>query len=169
MSDDVVSLRAVLTVAAARTVAVAAFAIALYATLPVSEANWWIAAVLGVTAIGAVVPLTVRRVHDVGVAERPMLAAAEAVFLLLVMVVFGFSAVYLTLAQRPGQFDGIETHIDAVYFTVTTLSTVGFGDINPTGQAARVVVTIQVLFDLTLVAVSVRVLVAAARRRRAAP
>ena len=148
--------------------AIVVAAIGLYALLPFRGDLWWFGAVVGVIAIGAVVPLTVRRLQAVRMAERPMLVAAEGIFLLIVMVVFGFSAVYLTLDQRSGQFDGLETRIDAVYFTVTTLSTVGFGDISATGQTARVFVTLQVLFDLTLFAVAVRVIGAVAQQRRAA-
>ena len=33
------------------------------------------------------------------------------------------------------------THADALYFTVTVFATVGFGDITPTSEAARLVVT----------------------------
>ncbi len=152
--------------ASVRVVAVAAGATLLYAFLPLRGDRWWLAAIAGVVAIGAVVPFTIRRAQAVATAQRPMVVAAEAVLLLLVLVVYGFSAVYLTLDGRPGQFEGMDTRIDAVYFTVTTLSTVGFGDITATGQAARVLVTIQVIFDLTLLAFAVRVLGVAAQYRR---
>ena len=45
--------------------------------------------------------------------------------------------------------------MDAVYFTVTTLSTVGFGDVVATGQArARVAVTCQVVFSVTFISLA---------------
>ena len=78
-------------------------------------------AIAGVAAIAAVVPFTVRHVHAVASARRPMLVAGEAIVLLIVLVVYGFNAVYLTLDQRAAQLAGIETRVDAVYFTVTTL------------------------------------------------
>jgi voltage-gated potassium channel len=150
-----------------RVVGIAVGATLLYALLPLRGDRWWLAAIAGVVAIGAVVPFTIRRAQAIATAQRPMVVAAEAVFLLLVLVVYGFSAVYLTLDRRAGEFDGLNTRVDAVYFTVTTLSTVGFGDINATGQTARMLVTIQVLFDLTLLAFAVRVLGVAAQYRRA--
>ena len=63
------------------------------------------------------------------------------------------------------QVAGLATRVDAVYFTVTTLSTVGYGDIHAISQAARVVVTVQILFDLMFLGVLVRVFIGAARKR----
>lgn len=143
-------------------------ATALYAALPLRDGRWWIAGLVGIVAIAAVVPMALRRIAGIESARHPMLAVAEAIVLLLTMVVYGFSALYLVIDRSGGQFDGIETRLDAVYFTVTTLSTVGFGDVNATGQAARLAVTLQILFDLTLLAVSIRLLADAARTRRAA-
>ena len=37
---------------------------------------------------------------------------------------------------------------DALYFTVTVFSTVGFGDISPTSESARLVVSGQMILDL---------------------
>ncbi|CAM5650665.1 Two pore domain potassium channel family protein OS=Streptomyces tendae OX=1932 GN=GUR47_32180 PE=4 SV=1 [Streptomyces tendae] len=59
--------------------------------------------------------------------------------LLIVLSVRVFSATYHALAKSPGEFHGPHTRIDALYFTVVTLATVGYGDIAPRGQAARVV------------------------------
>jgi hypothetical protein len=56
----------------------------------------------------------------------------------------------------------MSTRIDAVYFTVTTLSTVGFGDVHAVGQAARLVVTGQILVNLAFLGIVVRVLARAA-------
>lgn len=153
--------------AAVRVVGVLVLATVLYVALPLRGDRAWAGGVIGAVAIVAVVPFTVGRLRAVRGAEHPMLAAGEAIVLLLTMVVYGFAAVYYGLDQRTGQFEGLATRIDAVYFTVTTLSTVGFGDIHATGQAARLVVTVQVLFDLTLLAVAIRVLANAAQQRRA--
>lgn len=152
--------------AAARVVAVVAFAILVYSSVPVRGGRWWVGALAGLATVAAVVPLTIRRFRAIRSTDHPMLAAGEAIALLLTLVVLGFSAVYLAIDQRGDQFVGLETRLDAVYFTVTTLSTVGFGDIHASGRAARLAVTIQVLFDLTMLAVAVRALAGAAQRRR---
>ncbi len=56
------------------------------------------------------------------------------------------------------------TRADALYFAVTVFSTVGFGDITPKSEAARVVLIVQMLGDLALLGAGVRVLLGAVRR-----
>ncbi|NUR63029.1 MAG: two pore domain potassium channel family protein [Catenulispora sp.] len=63
-----------------------------------------------------------------------------------------FSAVYWALAIGHGQFAGIQTRLDALYFTGVTMSTVGYGDIHPTGQAARAIVLLQLVYTFSFVA-----------------
>jgi voltage-gated potassium channel len=136
-----------------------------YAALPFRGDRWWIGAVVGVALLVAIVPLTVRRVHAVLVSERPVVEAAEALAVLFTMLVVGFAALYFAMNREAGHFSGIGTRLDAIYFTVTTLATVGYGDIAPTSQGARAAVTVQMVFDLLFIGVAARVLVTAARGR----
>jgi len=81
----------------------------------------------------------------------------------LLVALFGgvvlFAAVdYLIARSDPGQFVDLRTKIDALYFAVTTLATVGFGDISASGQLARAVVTVQQLFNLAVLATGGKVL-----------
>lgn len=57
---------------------------------------------------------------------------------------------------------------DALYFTITIFSTVGFGDIAPQGEATRLVVAVQMLLDLLVLGLGIQVIVGEARRGRAA-
>jgi voltage-gated potassium channel Kch len=57
-----------------------------------------------------------------------------------------FAGAYHALGREPGQFDGLTTRIDALYFTIVTLATVGYGDITPKGQSARLVAILQILY-----------------------
>ncbi|KJK59569.1 hypothetical protein UK12_03810 [Saccharothrix sp. ST-888] len=75
---------------------------------------------------------------------RPGLMIAVLSALALVV----FATAYLALSRQPGQFIGLRTRLDALYFTVITMSTVGYGDITPHGQEARVVVMLQILYTL---------------------
>ncbi len=137
----------------------------LYAWLPLEDEHRWVSALVGALAVLGIVPLTGRRVRSVLVSERPVFEAVEALSDLLALLIFGFSAVYITINRNGDQFLGLSNRVDAVYFTVTTLSTVGFGDIVALGQTARIAVTIQILFDLTFVVVAGRVLVAVTGKR----
>jgi len=58
------------------------------------------------------------------------------------------------------------TRTDALYFTVTVFSTVGFGDITAKSEAARVVLIVQMLADLAVLGAGVRVLLGAVQRGR---
>ena len=168
MTDDVTPFRTApsqLVRPALRIVATAAFLTVLYSLLPLRDGRWWLTSLIGIGAIGAIAPLTIRRVRAVRTAQWPTLTAVEALTQLFAMLVFGFGALYLAIDRDGTQFSGMETRVDAAYFTITTLSTVGFGDINATGQAARLAVSIQILIDFTVLAVAVRLLVNAARQR----
>jgi len=72
----------------------------------------------------------------------------ESLLLALVLVVIAFALIYIKMKS---QFAGLETKTDSLYFTVTTVSTVGYGDIHPVGQGARAVVTVQMVLDLVFV------------------
>ncbi|MFB9662569.1 potassium channel family protein [Glycomyces mayteni] len=61
---------------------------------------------------------------------------------------------YGVAVHRPGQFAGIATRIDALYFALSTLLTVGFGDVHAQGQIARGLVTVQMAFNVTVIAAS---------------
>jgi hypothetical protein len=86
------------------------------------------------------------------------LAAIEGLLTLLYFLVVAFASTYYTMAHVSGEFSGLQTRTDALYFTVTTLATVGFGDIYASGTAARALVTAQMLFTLLYLGTAVRLL-----------
>lgn len=71
--------------------------------------------------------------------------------LILTIHTFAFSA-YALAVQQPDQFTGISTRVDALYFTIVTMSTVGFGDVHPVGQEAKMLVIAMIIFDLVFIA-----------------
>ena len=87
-------------------------------------------------------------------------------------VVVAFSLTFFLMARNdPGQVAGLHTRVDALYFTVSTLTTVGFGDIHAAGQAARVLVLVQMGFNLVFITTAATLLSSriksAAEERRA--
>jgi voltage-gated potassium channel Kch len=141
--------------------------VVLYFVVPLDGALWPLAVVLGFVAVGLLVPLTVRRARRIRVSDRPVLEAAGALGLTATLVLISFAVSYYTLATTTDQIPGIATKIDALYFTVVTLATVGYGDITPAGQGARALVTVQILLNVTLIATSFRVLSRLASEREA--
>ncbi|MGW4596574.1 ion channel [Streptomyces sp. NPDC004457] len=100
----------------------------------------------------------------------PRLKAAEAVAatVALYLVLFA-SGYYLLERAAPGSFNEPLSRTDALYFTLTTFTTVGFGDIVALSQTGRVLVMCQMTCTLLIVGLAVRVLGAAVRaglRRR---
>ena len=55
----------------------------------------------------------------------------------------------------PEEIVGLKTRTDALYFSLTIVSTVGFGDVHAEGQAARAIVTLQLAFNLLFVSLAV--------------
>ncbi|MGP4110377.1 potassium channel family protein [Streptomyces sp. 4N509B] len=108
-----------------------------------AAAGW----LLFAAALVVVTVMLLRSIADAQVrreGSRPGVAIAA----LIILTVFVFATAYLALSRHPGQLSGLDTRLDALYFTVVTLATVGYGDIVPTGQAARVVATLQIAYNL---------------------
>ena len=79
-----------------------------------------------------------------------------------------FSAVYVIIdGGAPGSFSEQLNHFTAMYFALTVLSTVGFGDITPVTNFARLVVMIQMALGLTYLAIIIKVFIGTAQRARA--
>ncbi|WP_078963692.1 potassium channel family protein [Streptomyces durhamensis] len=95
---------------------------------------------------------------------HPRLKAVEAVAITVAAYLVLFASAYYLLERAvPGSFDEPLTRTDALYFTLSTFTTVGFGDIVARSQAGKVLVMIQMICGLLLVGVAVRVLAAAVR------
>ncbi len=96
----------------------------------------------------------------------PRLRGFEAVAVSVPLLIFLFAASYVLLEHsNPASFNEHITRIDSIYFTVTVLATVGFGDIVAKSETARILVTIQMLVDLLLIGVIAKVIFGAVQHR----
>jgi Ion channel len=62
---------------------------------------------------------------------------------------------YMISAHWPGAFCPPLSTIDAAYFTISTATTTGFGDIHPASGLARLLVSAQMVINLLLVVTAV--------------
>lgn len=156
--------RRVLVRSALRILGIALGMFLLYAIVPVPGTSG-AAALLGmVVGLVLFVLLVGWQLHTIVRAEHPVLRAAEVVVFALPMLVVIFAFTFLTISRAdPQSFSEPLNRVDAMYFTVSTLATVGFGDVTPASPGARIVVTFQMLFDLALLAGLVRLVVLATR------
>lgn len=100
--------------------------------------------------------------------RHPMLRAGVAMATVIPLFLVVFAWTYLTLLHSdPAAFGSPLTRTDSLYFTVTVFSTVGFGDITPKTEVVRLVVTVQMLADLAVIAVVVRLILGVATREAA--
>jgi voltage-gated potassium channel len=116
-----------------------------------------------IALVGAVFAWQIRRI---AVAELPELRAVEALGIVVAVFLVAFSAIYLAMSHQSGStFTQPLDHTRALYLTITIFSTVGFGDITPRTDAARLVVSAQMLLDLVVIGAVVRLLFNAAKNR----
>lgn len=116
---------------------------------------------LGVVVFGA---LFVRQMRQIRRAKHPVLRAVEAIALVATLFVVVMAAVHFGLGQSdPAAYSEELSRLDALYFTVTTLATVGFGDITPVSEVTRSVTTVQMVLGVALLGAGIRVLLGIAR------
>jgi hypothetical protein len=83
-------------------------------------------------------------------------ARAQGLVVALYVAVLFFALTYYVLATAYSQeIDGLSTRLDALYFSLSIVSTVGFGDIYGAGQAARAIVSLQIAFNFLFVSLAV--------------
>ena len=71
-------------------------------------------------------------------------------------------------STQPGGCQRLGIGFPALYFTVTTFSTVGYGDITAASEAARLLVTVQMILDLLALGLGIRVFIGAVQLARQA-
>lgn len=101
----------------------------------------------------------------IGRSRHPRLRAIEAMTLSIVIFLALFARFYLSAdAGDPEAFSQRLDRTTALYFTITVFATVGFGDIVAQTQATKVLVSVQMLLDLVVLGLVVRMLLGAGRR-----
>ena len=134
----------------ARSLVVAVLLFVGYYVLPMDrpERSGLVVLIVGLLALGLVLLWQVRAIMG---SPFPRLRAFETltIGIPLLLIVFA-SAYYLIQNADANAFTAPLTKTDALYFTITVFSTVGFGDITAKSELARILVSIQMMFDLAV-------------------
>ena len=95
----------------------------------------------------------------------PNIRAGEAMLSSGILLLAIFASIYSLISlQNPEAFTEVLTPFSSMYFALTVLATVGFGDIAPTTVPARSVAMGQMVLDLFFIGAVVRVFTNVAKR-----
>jgi hypothetical protein len=161
-------------------VALACFVLPINRLSPDLQALALLAAMAGVAGIAAVAVRDVIRlmvdvsliVHEIGARARFLIVPAVAFLLMYALLVVGFASAYRIadeLSARP-LFNGPGgpiriSYADSLHFSVATLSTVGYGDIQPHDDGIRVLASLEVVAGQLLLLFGVAEILRARRSR----
>ncbi len=159
------SRRRMLLVPLVRAVAVTVIVFTLYFTLPFDKASQFNSVVALLIGLAAVAALLTWQARAITRDPHPRARAFEALATSFPIAILVFATTYFLMGQAdPANFTQPITRIDALYFTVVTFATVGFGDVTPVSEIARLAVTVQIVVDLILVGLVVRVFIQSVQR-----
>jgi len=155
--------------AAARTLVhsavVAVLIMVAYCVLPFSGVVTTATAVSLLIGLALVLVLLVWNVRSIVVSPQPRVRAAAALTTTVPLFLAVFAAAYYAMSsQASASFSEPLTRVSSAYFTITVFSTVGFGDITPVSDSARIATSVQMIGDVVLVGIGARIILGAARR-----
>ena len=106
-----------------------------------------------------------RQLRRIRSAEFPLLRAAEAIVVVATLFIILMASIATAFSTSDSSnYSEPLSRLDAVYFTVTTLATVGFGDITPTAPVTRAFTTFQIVLGVGLLGAGLRSLVNVAQQ-----
>lgn len=141
--------------------------VVLYYRLPftaVVDASTFVLLAAGLALFAAVITWQVRSILR---SAYPALRAIEALGAAIPLFLLVFAAAYVKLADTQAEaFTEPLSRTDALYFTITVFATVGFGDIAPVTDAARITTMVQMVGDLLVVGLVLRLMLGAVKQGR---
>jgi voltage-gated potassium channel len=155
-----------------RTLAVLVLLLVAYYQAPLDRPLTLTTGLLFVTSLVLLALALVVQVRGILVSPTPLLRAIRTLLVGMPTLLVVFAATYVTIdGQQSGAFSEPLNRTDGLYFTVTTFATVGYGDITPVTQLARIAVTVQMVVGLIAVGLIAKVVLGAvdlARERNSA-
>jgi voltage-gated potassium channel len=147
--------------------------VAIYYLLPLDHASTPAAVTILIIGLVVFIALVAFHARSIMRSPFPVLRAVEAPAVSVPLFLLLFASTYVVLAaSSTSNFGGRLSHTDGLYFAVTVFSTVGFGDITAKTETARLVVTVQMIADLIILGLAIKVVVGAVKgghQRQATP
>ena len=141
--------------------------VVIYYLLPLDRSSTAVAVTLLTIGLVALIGLVTYQVRSIIRSSFPLLRGVEALATSIPFFLLLFAATYVVLATiSAGNFSQPLSRTDAIYFTVTVFATVGFGDITAKTEAARLVVTGQMIIDLIIIGIGARIVLGAVQQSR---
>jgi len=104
------------------------------------------------------------QIWRITLSDYPTLRAVEALAFIVPAYMVLFATIYYLMNHaNPATFGTSQTRLDSLYFSATVFTTVGFGDISAKTQAARAIVLCQMVLDLVILGLVVRLVVNAVK------
>jgi voltage-gated potassium channel len=114
-----------------------------------------IVTVVFLVGVAGAAALIVRQVINFRLAAQDGQIRFRGLLIAIYVTVLFFALSYYVLeTTHEGQFAKLDTRMDALYLSMSNVSTVGFGDVHADGQAARAIVTLQMVFNLLFVSLA---------------
>jgi voltage-gated potassium channel len=153
-----------------RALATAVILVALYYVLPLDRrSDTYVLAeiAIGVALLTGVIVWELRAIIR---SRYPAIRATQALATTTPLFLLFFASMYFIMGlDDVAAFTEPLSRSDALYFTVTVFSTVGFGDISAQTETGRLVVTAQMLLDLVILGLGIQVILGAVKRGKASP
>lgn len=141
--------------------------VVVYYLLPVDRPSGVSAIVRLIVGSCLVVGIIVWEVRMILRSPYPTAQGIQALAVIVPTFLLVFALSYTAMSHvYAGSFNQPLTRTDAIYFTMVVFTTVGFGDIAPVTESARLLVTGQMIGDLLVLGVVLRLVVSTVQRRR---
>jgi voltage-gated potassium channel len=115
--------------------------------------------VVGLVIIGAVIGWQARAI---AMSDMPRLRAIETAVAGLAALLILYASVYVVMSHSDAHsFTEVLGRTDALYFTLTVFATVGFGDITPVTETARIITMTQMLVGILAIGLAAKMLLGA--------
>ena len=139
--------------------------VAIYYLLPLDHSSAGFGVTTLIVGLVLFLGLVTYQIRAIIASPWPGLRALEALSISVPLFLLLFASTYVVMAAISAtNFSAPMTHTNGLYFTVTVFATVGFGDITAKTDAARLVVSGQMLIDLIILGLGARVILGAVTR-----